>query len=65
MVLAGWPGKGAKTWHRQGGIKFLRMAIFLQREAKIWKTEGLATHVATNEFFPGLPVEALEAQYSL
>ena len=47
------------------GIKFLRMAIFLQREAKIWKTEGLATHVATNEFFPGLPVEALEAQYSL
>ena len=36
----------------RGGIKFLRMAIFLQREAKIWKTEGLATHVATNEFSP-------------
>ena len=49
----------------RGSIKILRMAIFLQREAKTWKTKGLATHVATNEFFLGLPVEALEAQYSL
>ena len=49
----------------RGGIKFLRMAIFLQRDAKIWKTEGLATHVSTNKFFSGLLVEALEAQYSL
>ena len=43
--------KGMKNMAPPGGIKFLRIAIFLQREDQNWKTERLATHVSTSEFF--------------